>query len=120
MSHSPFIPPTRTTPNLYNSLTKVSGLRELPDISLLHVDGPLPPEQVKRIPFRDLLLGSLHEVNMMQQNADFAVEKLMTGGEIGSAEVLTALQKADIAFKLMMQIRNKLVGAWQEIQNLRV
>ncbi len=109
-----------TAPNLYNGLTKIPGLRERPDISLLHIDGPLPPEQVKRIPFNDLLLGSLHEVNMMQQNADYAVEKLMTGGEIGTAEVLTALQKADIAFKLMMQIRNKLVAAWQEIQNLRV
>ncbi|HBT76657.1 MAG TPA: flagellar hook-basal body complex protein FliE [Planctomycetaceae bacterium] len=112
--------PGLTSPNLYNALTNVPGLQERPDISLLHIDGPLPPEQVKRIPFKDLLLGSLHEVNMMQQNADYAVEKLMTGGEIGTAEVLTALQKADIAFKLMMQIRNKLVGAWQEIQNLRV
>lgn len=108
------------SPNFYNGFDKISGLKERPDISLLHIDGPLPPEQVKRIPFNDLLIGSLHEVNMMQQNADFAVEKLMTGGEIGTAEVLTALQKADIAFKMMMQIRNKLVGAWQEIQNMRV
>jgi len=44
----------------------------------------------------------------------------MTGGEIGMAEVLTAVQKADIAFKMMMQIRNKLVAAYQEIQNMRV
>ncbi|MBC7351112.1 MAG: flagellar hook-basal body complex protein FliE, partial [Thermogutta sp.] len=32
----------------------------------------------------------------------------------------TAVQKADIAFKLMMQIRNKLIQAYQEIQNIRV
>jgi len=72
------------------------------------------------VSFRDLLLGSIQEVNTMQQNADIAVETMLTGGDIGSAEVLTAVQKADIAFKLMMQIRNKLVTAFQEIQNIRV
>jgi flagellar hook-basal body complex protein FliE len=58
--------------------------------------------------------------SLLQQRADSAVEKLMCGGEIGMAEVLTALQKADIAFKMMMQIRNKMVAAYQEIQNMRV
>jgi flagellar hook-basal body complex protein FliE len=81
---------------------------------------PLSPMEQKQASFRDLLLGSIQEVNQMQQNADFAVETMMTGGDIGTAEVLTAVQKADIAFKLMMQIRNKLVSAFQEIQNIRV
>ena len=81
---------------------------------------PLSPTEQKQVSFRDLLFGSVQEVNLMQQNADFAVETLMTGGDIGTAEVLTAVQKADIAFKLMMQIRNKLVSAFQEIQNIRV
>ena len=81
---------------------------------------PHSPMEQKRVSFRDLLLGSVQEVNQMQQNADVAVETLMTGGDIGTAEVLTAVQKADIAFKLMMQIRNKLVSAFQEIQNIRV
>jgi len=77
-------------------------------------------DETKKVPFKDLLVGSIAEVNMLQQNADKAVEKLMTGGEIGTAEVLTAVQKADIAFKMMMQMRNKLVAAYQEIQAIRV
>ncbi|MCR4416010.1 MAG: flagellar hook-basal body complex protein FliE, partial [Thermoguttaceae bacterium] len=32
----------------------------------------------------------------------------------------TAVQKADLAFKMMLQIRNKLVQAYQEVQNIRV
>lgn len=86
----------------------------------LSIDSPMTPEEMQRASFKDLLLGSIEEVNMMQKNADKAVETLMTGGEIGTAEVLTAVQKADIAFKMMMQMRNKLVGAFQEIQNVRV
>jgi len=83
-------------------------------------DRPMTVDEMKRTTFRDLVLGGVGEVNMLQQNADLAVEKLMCGGEIGMAEVLTAVQKADIAFKMMMQIRNKLVAAYQEIQNMRV
>ena len=70
--------------------------------------------------FKDFLLDSLREVNSMQQQADKAVETLATGGEINPAEVLTAVQKADIAFRMMMQIRNKLVQAYDEVKNIRV
>jgi len=40
--------------------------------------------------------------------------------DINPAEVLTAVQKADIAFKLMLQVRNKLVQAYEEVQAIRV
>ena len=58
-------------------------------------------------PFKDFLLNSIQEVNSMQKDADTAVEKLATGGNVSPVEVLTAVQKADIAFNLMMQVRNK-------------
>jgi flagellar hook-basal body complex protein FliE len=83
-------------------------------------DRPMSADEIKKTTFKDLILGGVGEVNMLQQRADGAVDKLMCGGEIGMAEVLTAVQKADIAFKMMMQIRNKLVSAYQEIQNMRV
>jgi flagellar hook-basal body complex protein FliE len=70
--------------------------------------------------FKDFLVNSIQEVNSMQQAADQAVEKLVSGGEVSPAEVLTAVQKADLAFRMMMQIRNKIVQAYQEVQNIRV
>jgi flagellar hook-basal body complex protein FliE len=70
--------------------------------------------------FKNLLLDSLKEVNSMQQHADRAVETLMTGGDVNPAEVLTAVQKADLSFRMMMQIRNKLVQAYDEVKNIRV
>ena len=70
--------------------------------------------------FKNFLLESIQEVNLLQQDADRAVEKLATGGEVNPAEVLTAVQKADIAFRLMLQVRNKLVQAYNEIQDIRV
>jgi flagellar hook-basal body complex protein FliE len=72
------------------------------------------------VSFKDYLLDSIHDVNSMQQQADQAVETLMTGGEADPAEVLTAVQKADLAFRLMMQMRNKLLQVYQEVKDIRV
>jgi len=70
--------------------------------------------------FKNYLLDSIQQVNEMQQQADSAVEKFATGGDVSPAEVLTAVQKADIAFKMMLQIRNKLVSAYEEVEAIRV
>ncbi len=70
--------------------------------------------------FKQMLLDSIQQVNALQQDADRSVEALATGEDINPAEVLTAVQKADIAFRMMMQIRNKLVAAYNEVQNIRV
>lgn len=71
-------------------------------------------------PFKNFLFDSIQQVNQMQQEADRAVEQLATGGEVSPAEVLTAVQKADLAFKMMIQVRNKLVDAYNEVQAMRV
>ena len=70
--------------------------------------------------FKNILLDSIREVNSMQQDAAAAVEGLATGEDVNPAEVLTAVQKADIAFRMMMQIRNKLVQAYTQIESIRV
>jgi len=71
-------------------------------------------------PFKNILLEALNQVNTMQSQANEAVQQLVTGGEVNPAEVLTTLQKADISFRMMLQIRNKLVQAYQEVNNIRI
>jgi flagellar hook-basal body complex protein FliE len=70
--------------------------------------------------FKNVLMDSLKQVNSMQQEANRAVENLMTGGSSNPAEVLTAVQKADVAFRMMMQVRNKVVQAYQEIKDIQI
>jgi len=70
--------------------------------------------------FKNLLLDSIQQVNTMQLEADAAVETMFSGGEINPAEVLTAVQKADLAFRLTMQMRNKLIEVYQEIKDIRI
>jgi flagellar hook-basal body complex protein FliE len=70
--------------------------------------------------FKDVLVDSIQQVNSMQLQADQAVETMFTGGDVNPAEVLTAVQKADLAFRLTMQMRNKLMEVYQEIKDIRI
>jgi flagellar hook-basal body complex protein FliE len=44
----------------------------------------------------------------------------MSGGDVDPAAVLTAVEKADLAFRLMMQMRNKVMTTYQEIKDIRI
>ncbi|HWC88293.1 MAG TPA: flagellar hook-basal body complex protein FliE [Pirellulales bacterium] len=95
----------------------IQGLSSSP---LLLPQAPAGAEGATGTSFKDFLLDSLGEVNSMQLDANKAVEALATGGDVSPGEVMTAVQKADLAFRMMMQIRNKLVSAYQDVQNIRV
>ncbi len=79
-----------------------------------------PGTEIDGQSFKDILGGKINEVNEMLQSKDRAIEDLATGRTDNVAEVLTAVQKADIAFKALMQIRNKLVDAYQEVQRMQI
>ncbi len=70
--------------------------------------------------FKDMLANSIKEVNNMQHQADQAVEAMFTGEDVNPAEVLTAVQKADLAFRLTMQMRNKAMDVYREVRDIRI
>ncbi|MGL4514212.1 MAG: flagellar hook-basal body complex protein FliE [Lacipirellulaceae bacterium] len=103
-------------------LSLASGGPRVLTPSAIGADGALasPIEAEGGGAFQDLLMDSIKSVNGMQQDADRAVESLFTGGDVSPAEVLTAVQKADMAFRMTMQVRNKLMDVYREIQEVRV
>jgi flagellar hook-basal body complex protein FliE len=70
--------------------------------------------------FKNVLLDSLNEVNRLQKEAADGVEKLMTGQTDNMAEVFSTVKKSEVAFSMLMEMRNKLVEAYREIQQMRV
>ena len=70
--------------------------------------------------FKDVLLDSLDEVNRLQQEAAQGIEKVVTGETDNLAEVFSAVRKADVAFSMLMEMRNKLVEAYREVQQMRI
>ena len=71
-------------------------------------------------PFSDMQVGGVTKVNEMQMSANGQMEQLLTGGDVNQAEVFTSMQKADMSFRLLVQIRNKLMDAYEELNSIRV
>lgn len=70
--------------------------------------------------FASALKSSIAEVNAMQQKADASVTALATGEKVSLHETMIAVEQADVSFRLMMQVRNKIVEAYQEILRMQV
>lgn len=90
------------------------------------VNGALPALEPKAVPgagksdFSAHLQNALGEVNDLQQKADQAIQQLVGEGKGDLQETMMALEKADVSFRLMMQIRNKVLEAYQEIMRMQV
>lgn len=71
--------------------------------------------------FSQVLAASLDQVNAMQQSAN----NLKTSYEIGDPsidlpDVMISMQKASLAFEATVEVRNKLLSAYQEVMNMQV
>ncbi len=69
--------------------------------------------------FQETLKESMEKVNKLQKEADEAVKKLATGQGGNIQDTMLAIEKADISFRMMMQIRNKIVEAYEEIWRMQ-
>lgn len=70
--------------------------------------------------FAGILRRQLESVSQMQNEADEAVKSLITGQTQSVTEVFTTARKAQVAFNMLMEIRNKLAEAYTELRQMRV
>lgn len=70
--------------------------------------------------FADTLKDAIGNVNQLQKASDKAAQDLATGRTDNVADVMIAAEKADIALRVMVQVRNKIIDAYQEIMKMQV
>lgn len=70
--------------------------------------------------FADFLEKSISDVNQLQTEADQSISNLATGKETDLHKTMIAMEKADVALQLMMQVRNKMISAYEEIARMQV
>jgi len=71
--------------------------------------------------FAQVLKNSIDKVNQTQQQADQMGAKLAAGDTSQNLhEVMIALQTASVSFQEMVQVRNKLVSAYQDVMNMSI
>ena len=76
--------------------------------------------QEKKESFGDVLNNIVGEINNLQVNADKAIAKVELDDNASIHDAIIALEKASISFRAMMQVRNKVIDAYQEIMRMQV
>lgn len=69
--------------------------------------------------FSGLLTNALQQVDQLNTNADQQIGTLLQGRDSDMSSVMIAVEKADVAFQLMMQVRNKIVSAYQDLEKMQ-
>jgi flagellar hook-basal body complex protein FliE len=70
--------------------------------------------------FKEVLKGSINDVNQYQHQAHQAMEELSTGKSSNLHETMVSIQKAEISFRMMVQVRNKVMEAYQTVMRMQV
>jgi flagellar hook-basal body complex protein FliE len=70
--------------------------------------------------FGEFLQDSIGQVNSLQKEANVAMEKLASGESQNLHETLLAVEKAEISFKMMNQVRTKVIDAYREIMKMQI
>ncbi|MFA6041867.1 MAG: flagellar hook-basal body complex protein FliE [Methylophilus sp.] len=74
-----------------------------------------------KVSFSDALKSSLDKVNDIQQESQRLGKNFAMGDDsVSLSDVMIAGQKANISFQATIQVRNKLVSAYQDIMNMQV
>lgn len=70
--------------------------------------------------FQSVLSDAIGRVNQFQENSQNAIEKFLSGEDVEVHKVALATQQAELSFDLFMQMRNKVVSAYQEVMRMQM
>jgi flagellar hook-basal body complex protein FliE len=77
------------------------------------------PEKVVKSEFPEILKQFVGHVEEEIQKADNVAKEFAVGERYGLHEVMIAAEEADLSFRFLLQIRNKLLEAYQEIMRMQ-
>jgi flagellar hook-basal body complex protein FliE len=101
-----------------NEVTFTQGLESLNGSSL---DTAAKTQKIQNPEsFGNMLARSLNDVNQLKLEADEAVANLTAGKQKDIHATMIALEKADVAFQLLMQVRNKIISAYETVMRMQV
>lgn len=86
---------------------------------LANVGGAAQP-QTSSSSFTDMFQSAMGSVDSLQSSANQQIANLLQGkGNTDVGKVSVSVEKADVAFQLMMQVRNKVVSAYQDMEKMQ-
>jgi len=94
----------------------ISGL---PQIDWGNVQLDVRQPSTDRSDFFQTLEGAMDKVQEMQSGADQQVASVLQGNGQDLHTAMVAVEKADLTFQMMMQVRNKIVQAYQQVSQMQ-
>jgi flagellar hook-basal body complex protein FliE len=92
--------------------------------SLTPVNPLAPPEasptEASGSPFKDVLSSAINEVEGARTNANESVQRFLSGEGEDLHSTILASQRADLEFQMFLQVRNKVVSAYQEVMKMQM
>src|SRR5438128_12606950 len=70
--------------------------------------------------FSNLLNDAVGNIDKLQKTADTNVQKLATGQPVDLHDLTISMEQSNLSFQLGMQVRNKLIEAYQEVMRMQV
>lgn len=70
--------------------------------------------------FKDLLTDLVKDADQTQKASDATMQDFLSGKTQDAHEVMLALNKADLSFRMMLEVRNKLLDSYQEVMRMQV
>ena len=70
--------------------------------------------------FAEILYNSIKELDNVHADADIKMTRLILGESMDLHDVILAAEKADISLRLMLQVRNRLLEAYQEVMHMQI
>ncbi len=98
----------------------VGGISGPQNISPITAKPSFHQEETAGPSFKEYLSDSLKEIQQLQTVADDKINKLATGEVTNVSEAMIAIEKANQAFLTLLQVRNKIISAYNQIQNIQV
>ena len=80
----------------------------------------VPVQQSQSSSFGKVLQQSIDQVNRLQLEADAKVNDLVAGKQTDIHQTMIAVEKASVSFELLMQIRNKVITAYEKLMSTQV
>jgi flagellar hook-basal body complex protein FliE len=99
-------------------MTPITAVSATPAIQAPKVDSVASQQNGGE--FQSLLNSAIQNVSSAQNNADAAVQSFLSGETDEIHSTILATQRADLQFDMFMQVRNKVVSAYQEIMRMQV
>ena len=93
-------------------------LKDVSSNSLYPVSGPSKRPSAGQKGFQDTLGSLISQVDSQIKEADRKAEDFATGKKYNLHEIMIAAEKADLSFRFLLQVRNKLIEAYQEIMRM--